>query len=73
MSPTRWCKRELYLVLPNDYYILHSFVVAYEKQFPNSKGYWNITSYPFTADTPYRIKMGNPLQVGCIENLQKKR
>lgn len=73
VSPSRWCKRELHLVLPNDDYILHSFVVAYEKEFSNSKGYWYITSYPFTANTSYRIKMGNPFHVGCIENLQKKR
>jgi hypothetical protein len=73
VSPTRWCKRELHLLLPNDEYVLHSFAAAYEKQFPNSKGQWYITSYPFTAEISHRIKMGNQSQDECIENLQKKR
>lgn len=73
VSPKRWCKGELHLLLPNDDYILNSFAMAYENQFPNSKGYWYVTSYPFKADTSHKIKMGNSLQVGCIENLQKKR
>lgn len=73
VSPMRWCKRELHLVLPNDNYILHSFVEAYQEQYPNSKGQWYLTTYPFTAQESDWIKMGYQLQNEYIENLQKKR
>ena len=58
VSPTSWCKRELNLLLPKDDYILHSFAIAYIGKYPKSNGRFYITTYPFTSEVSYWMKIG---------------